>query len=217
MPLSKCIQVSAGASIAVWEIEESEDELLLELDYDAHIHALLSTISHSDKRKQLLAGRAALHHLLRQESLQHKGIQRLSTGQPIVDADAELVCSISHTEGICAAMLGRKPLGIDIEKPHATMQRIADKYASEREKQWAGGSLERFAQLWCGKEACYKRIARGDVFLKSHFFLQEITPREEEHKEEKIVSFVFRQGALNTPIKVAYQTFEGRLLAYTLC
>lgn len=83
-------------------------------------------------------------------------------GSPIIEgSDREI--SVSHCAGLAAlAVGGCERIGVDIERPRATLRRVARKYLSEAEMtEWL--TDEDLLRAWTIKEALYKAAGVAGV------------------------------------------------------
>lgn len=118
-----------------------------------------------------LAGRAALRHAYgrfrarRPDLPRHTSVEYRSSGAPVIVASPGLFCSVSHCRGTAVAVVGDRPLGIDIEcaRSHdARLLRIiasTDEIASVEGR--VGNAAEIVTLLWTLKEAAAKAAGVG--------------------------------------------------------
>ncbi|MCB0735137.1 MAG: 4'-phosphopantetheinyl transferase superfamily protein [Flavobacteriales bacterium] len=156
MPIINRFQ-DGDAEIALWKINESVEDLRSFLLPDE----ITVDIQHPDRLKQWMACRCAVQELVGsgvQITKDEYGKPHLSNGQWV---------SISHTESYAAAIIGPKPVGIDIERITNRIERIAHRFIHPAEAQRlaeeASAKLRDQYIIWCAKEAAYKLYGKKAV------------------------------------------------------
>ena len=148
--------ISDGAIIAWWKVEESVEELLLMLGNDRELTEQISQFGSEKRKLEFLATRVLLNVVLDDE----KKIAYFPSGAPYL-TDKSFNISIAHT-GIYVTIIlhPTKKVGIDIEKISDKVMRVKHKFLSETEIDFVEDSLEKthLTLLWCAKEALYKII-----------------------------------------------------------
>lgn len=90
-------------------------------------------------------------------------------GSPYIpDYDGHI--SISHCRDMAVAALDSHPVGIDVETWRDQLIRVAPRFLTPRERQWAGTDPERLLRAWTAKEAIYKLLHTPGLPL-SHILL----------------------------------------------
>jgi len=148
--------ITNGAIIACWKIEESIEELLLILANDKKLIRQISQFGSEKRKLEFLATRVLLNTVLNTE----KEIAYFPSGAPYL-TDNSFKISISHTGAFVMIILHpTKKVGIDIEKISDKAVRVKHKFLSENEIDFVENSLEKthLTLLWCAKEALYKII-----------------------------------------------------------
>ena len=119
-----------------------------------------SRIRHADKRQEVQARRAALHHLLAMQGLPSPS--RNAVGQPVLPGSG-LSLSLSSRGPWIALALAGCPVGIDVETdiPDAAIPFAA---LHPQESSWIGSVAAQHrpraaARLWAAKEAYWKSRA----------------------------------------------------------
>ena len=120
--------------------------------------------------------------------------------------------SLSHCIGYVAAIISKKSrVGIDIEKIHPRVQKIADRFLNNSELSAINGSerTEKLITLWSAKESLYKLYGRKKLDFRENL---------------KIASFNFQNsGKLNAEIskdsfdrklEVNYEVLEEHVLSW---
>ena len=158
MPLVYQHQINSVTKIGVWHITEEENFFL------EHV-PLQRSITHPHKRLQHLAGRYLLRELFPEFPLSL--IIIADTRKPFLEDDA-FHFSISHCGNYAAAIVStQNRVGVDIEIPHAKIEKIQHKFLSEKEKillnKTGGNNIKMLTMAWSIKEAMFKWYGTGQV------------------------------------------------------
>lgn len=152
-----------GGQLLVWRTVEDADALLGELRLPHNRDAVCS-VSSAKRRRELLAVRVALKHLLGREVAVAYG----PSGKPCLPGYGGGV-SISHSgEWVAVAVHPRCGVGIDIECPTEKVRRVAGRFLGAEERSDLAGidaetDLRRLQIAWSAKEALYKLIGEEAV------------------------------------------------------
>lgn len=166
MPLVHSEKIEGTSTLLVWELTETENELLDILD-SPHNNADLNSISHPQKRREWLASRLLIKILTTDSGIPYSGTYKDDHGKVYLSQD-EAHISITHALQYVAAVLDpHKPVGIDIEKLDSKLQRTAGKFLSEAEFAHASNDVVSLAIYWCAKEAIYKLYGKNKVSFKN--------------------------------------------------
>ncbi len=171
MPLIFNIENTSSAELAVWKIEETEEELLSMLRFTKNMTTALNRINHEEKRLEWLASRILIQKL----SGNSPCVQYQENGSPELNS-SEVNLSISHTKGYAAVIVSsQKKCGIDIEYPSPRVSKIAEKFISESEAAYIPVDEENKYNLliWCAKETLFKTHDTPGLNFKKHL---EISP-----------------------------------------
>jgi len=146
--------------IQIWEITESIDELLQEIQHSDTL-ADFRKIK-TDKRKlEFLAVRVALKKLLNEECY----IFYTDEGKPFLSENRYNI-SISHSKNwVAVAVHPNRQIGVDIECWSDKIPKLYKRFLSEKEqKTLSNGTNTKQLQIaWSAKEALYKIIGKTAV------------------------------------------------------
>lgn len=150
--------------IAVWHIEESEDDLLVGLDLSEEHLTHIAKIK-GLRKSQWLAARQLLKELLgyNQEWIYDE------CGKPFF-CGLDMNFSISHSYNYVAIMLSSKECGVDIEKISEKIFRVKDKFCNNEEilnLQEEQISLM-LHLIWGAKESIYKAYGKRNIDFRDH-------------------------------------------------
>ena len=158
MPLIHKRQLNTVTKIGVWHITEDENFFLEQVP-------LQRNITHPHKRLQHLAGRYLLKKLFPEFPVSL--ILIADTRKPFLQDEA-FHFSISHCGNYAAAIVSTENrVGVDIEIPHAKIEKIQHKFLSANEKiilhEDGSDQIKRLTMAWSVKEALFKWYGTGQV------------------------------------------------------
>ena len=152
MPILKLEEVNKDVSWGLWEITETLEDLLKECGEEKDLLKELEDIRSMELRLEKAATRICLKKLLEMHSLEYKGIWRDDCRKPHLK-DLEGHISFSHSFPYVGVSYDlREPSGIDIQDIQQKILRIAPRFMSAKELQFAGDSPEACTVIWCVKE-----------------------------------------------------------------
>jgi 4'-phosphopantetheinyl transferase EntD len=167
MPLHKVLHTPAGATIGVWRLTESEQDLLaLYPDADMLLHQVNERFTAPVRRLEFIAVRVLFYTLLQRVL----PIAYKSTGAPYA-VDDSMNISISHTVRRTARYVSviyhpGHAVGVDIEAVAPNVERIRSHFMHPSEQV---EGLIPLLLCWSGKEAVYKLMdtPKAVDFVKS--------------------------------------------------
>ena len=171
MPLIHLKEVKKDRLVALFEIRESESELLDKLG--THLPDLdqLEAYSNGLKRKEWLAARLLLKELCHILGIEYAGTRKDSNGKPFLQGHS-IQISLSHSfpyvTVICDPI---NDVGIDIEQPKEKLYKIAPRFLDERELALCSNDLLAVCQFWCAKETLYKIYSRKGLNFREQIHL----------------------------------------------
>jgi len=170
MPVILKIEQKNGQKSGIWEIREDEPILLVRASLNDSDRVSLSNIINPQRRLEWLAVRA----LLKEFYTSPPTIQYDAKGKPHFTNQTDKI-SISHSGKMVAIALyfGQTP-GIDIEKLHPRIRKIATRFLSDEEKITLGTnpSIEQLTIVWGAKEVLFKVYEHGGIEFKTDFRIQ---------------------------------------------
>lgn len=195
-------------SWAIWEITESEDDLLELANLASGDQKEYDQIRHPNKRMEYLAGRLVLKELVEQESKIFHGIFKDDCGKPFLKGHSQAI-SLSHSFPLAGAIIHKEQqAGIDIEKPQPKLFRIAHKFLTEEEFNIPEKDENRLCVYWCAKETLYKIYGRKHVIFSQHLIVDPFAIQE-----EGVIT-----GKLNLPdVRQSYSLRYLRWKGYIVC
>ena len=149
------------ATIGVWQITESEEELVKLASTPTDEMEEISFIKSESLRKQRLAVRALLNALFEEKVY----LSHHDNGKPYLENNPTNI-SITHTEKYVAVILHEEnDCGIDVESLDRDFSAVEKKALSEDEIEDLEDEKrnEQLAIYWCAKEAVYKKMSQYKV------------------------------------------------------
>lgn len=198
-----------GATIAIWEITESEDELRtlcspIPNDELEELEILRSEA----RRKEKLAVRALLNELYPEKVY----LGHHDNGKPYIQNCADEI-SISHTNRFVAIIThDEEDVGIDIECVNRDFSAVEKKALSEEEIDDLSDKNHnlQLAIYWCAKEAIYKRMSQRRVDFAEQIELEKFTPRRDGELE---AVFIHKDGE-EEEFELEYEMIEDHVMVW---
>lgn len=182
MPIIKKGSIEPNIHFAIWEISESENELIGALGSTIKDDEPLSEIKVEAKRLESLAARCALGKLL--EPYGHFEIYKDQFGKPHL-RDESIGLSISHAKGFAAAAINLNgSVGVDIEHERDQVLKIAHKFIHSSERAWVEQDIRKLTQVWSAKEALYKLHGRTQLAFAEQLIVKNL---DQELGEGRII------------------------------
>ncbi len=217
MPLYQTIQTPQNATIGLWRIEESVNDLQHQTPPNLwQQQARYQRISNPNRQQEWLATRALINTLIPSEqtfAIDYDIFGKPSFRQPIQQL------SISHSKDFAAVILHPSmKLGIDIEPIHSRILRLQHKFLSEKEKaDIEKDNLFQLSLYWSAKETLYKLYGKKKLVFKENLLIHsQQTIENPEVAAEGYLETSIQKGSFQLAIKVYFQQIENSILTYAL-
>ncbi len=211
MPTIYKKEFSNGLQIGVWQINETENELISKLTLSKDELSYLESIQSSKRYKHWLASRVLIKDLLQTDEFIE--FEYNKTGKPnLVNVDGFV--SISHAADVAAIALSKKhEVGIDIEKMQEKIVRIAPKFMlpEEIEECNENNKVRAMYVHWCIREAVFKCYGKGQLDFKKHILLEAISSSNNQCVKTQI-----KKENEQLSYNVYYDVLDEYMLAYTM-
>ncbi|MBP9018457.1 MAG: 4'-phosphopantetheinyl transferase superfamily protein [Rikenellaceae bacterium] len=201
-------KLESGATISVWEIVESEKELLSLSSIPSDELEELSLIKSSDRRREKLAVRALLNQLFGEKVY----LGHHDNGRPFLQNSLTEI-SISHTKRFVAIITHpEESVGIDIESLDRDFTAVEKKALSEEEIDDLSDKNRQLhlAIYWCAKEAIYKRMSISDVDFSNQIEIKRFTPRD----NGDIKATFIKSDGEEIEFDLEYMVFENHVMVW---
>lgn len=198
------------ATIAVWQITETEDELKELSATPTDEMEEISFIQSESQRKQRLAVRALLNTLFDEKVY----LSHHDNGKPYLENNAVNI-SITHTEKYVAVILHEEEdCGIDIESLDRDFSAVEKKALSEDEIDDLEEEKrnEQLAIYWCAKEAIFKLLSRYNVDFAEQIEIERFRPRGEGELEATFID----KNEDEEEFDLEYMTFDRHVLVWVV-
>ena len=197
------------AVIGVWQITETEQELIDLSSTPSDEMEEISFIRSESLRKQRLAVRALLNTLCDEKVY----LSHHDNGKPYLENNPVNI-SISHTEKYVAVILHEEEnVGIDIESLDRDFSAVEKKALSEDEIDDLEDEKrnEQLAIYWCAKEAVFKLLSRYNVDFAEQIEIERFRPRGEGELEA-----TFTSKNDEEEFDLEYITFDRHVLVWVV-
>lgn len=169
MPLVEKYHLKDRTTVGIWELVETEEELMNPIDLSQLEAERLSDRNNPLKRKQFLAAR----HLLKELIGEKKSIQYKKSGKPFLEESNRQI-SISHSERFVALALTEvQRVGVDIEVGRRpSLAKVPDYFLNDEEMAEVltmKVDLEQLSLYWSAKEALYKYMDDEKLDIRTSF------------------------------------------------
>jgi len=198
------------ATIGVWQITETEEELVKLAATPTDEMEEISFIKSESLRKQRLAVRALLNELFDEKVY----LSHHDNGKPYLENQVTNI-SITHTEKYVAVILNdTEDVGIDIESMDRDFSAVEKKALSEDEIEDLDDDRrnEQLAMYWCAKEAVFKRLSHYNVDFAEQIEVERFRMRGEGELE---ATFIHKDG-YEEEFELEYITFDRHLLVWVI-
>ena len=185
MPLYLRKKLDNKAEIAVWQITETEDELLNLTSVPTDELEEISLFRVESHRKQKLAVRALINEMFEEKMY----LNHHDNGKPYLENCATNI-SITHTDKYVAVIIHEEEeLGIDIESLDRDFAVVEKKALSEEEIEdlEKDKKNEQLAIYWCAKEAIYKRMSQNRVDFAEQIEVEKFNLKKEGELEATFI------------------------------
>ncbi len=204
-------ELDDDARIYVWEITETEEELMATTAVPDNELEELSYTKSEARRKEKLAERALLNEIFPEKLY----LGHHDNGKPYLQNTA-MEISISHTNRFVAILLSPdENLGIDIESLDRDFSAVEKKALSEDELEDLEDDKRKTLQLaiyWCAKEAIYKRMSLSGVDFAEQIEVERFNPRDEGEIE---ATFYYKDGT-ELEFELSYEVFENHVMVWVV-
>ena len=197
------------AVIGVWQVTETEEELIELSSTPSDEMEEISFIRSESLRKQRLAVRALLNTLFDEKVY----LSHHDNGKPYLENNPVNI-SITHTEKYVAVILHEEEnVGIDLESLDRDFSAVEKKALSEDEIDDLDDDNrnEQLAIYWCAKEAVFKLLSRYNVDFAEQIEIERFRPRGEGELEA-----TFTSKDEEEEFDLEYMTFDRHVLVWVV-
>ena len=196
------------AEIAVWQITESEQELMSITSVPTDELEEISLFRSESHRKQKLAVRALINEVFEEKMY----LNHHDNGKPYFENCATTI-SITHTEKYVAIIIhDEEEVGIDIESLDRDFAVVEKKALSEDEIDDLNDEKknEQLAIYWCAKEAIFKRMSQNRVDFAEQIEVEKFNVRKEGELEATFI----HKDEHEEEFELEYMMFDRHVLVW---
>lgn len=203
-------ELDNDACIYVWEVTETEEELMELSSIPNYELEELSMISSESRRKEKLAVRALLNYIFDDKVY----LGHHDNGKPYLQNTIQEI-SISHSNRFVAIITHpSEDLGIDIESLDRDFSGVEARALSEDEIDDLSDSKRtlQLAIYWCAKEAIYKRMSIYGVDFAEQIEIDKFRPHDEGSLD---ATFTHKDGT-EMEFELEYMVFENHVMVWVV-
>ena len=196
------------AEIAVWQVTESEEELLNLVSVPTDELEEISLYRDESHRRQKLAVRALLNEVFEEKMY----LNHHDNGKPYLENSVTNI-SITHTDKYVAIIISDDDeLGIDIESLERDFSVVEKKALSEDEIDDLEKEKrnEQLAIYWCAKEAIFKRMSQNRVVFAEQIEVEKFNLRKEGELEATFI----HKDEHEEDFELEYMIFDRHVLVW---
>ena len=201
-------KLDKGGEISVWEVTESEDELLKIISIPNEELEELLMIRSESRRREKLAVRALLNTVFEDKVY----LGHHDNGSPFIQNNSTHI-SITHTNNFVAIITHpTEDVGIDIECLERDFSVVEKKALSEDEREDLSDKHRnlQLAIYWCAKEAIYKRMSQHGVDFAKQMEVDKFNPKDEGDID---ATFIDKDGE-EEEFELEYEVFDNHVMVW---
>ena len=196
------------AEIAVWQVTETEDELIRLSSVPTDEMEEISLFRNENQRRQKLAVRALLNEVFEEKMY----LNHHDNGKPYLENCVTNI-SITHTDKYVAIIISDDDeLGIDIESLDRNFAPVEQKALSEDEIDDLDDDKknEQLAIYWCAKEAIFKRMSQNRVNFAEQIEVEKFNLKKEGELEATFI----HKDEYEEDFELEYMMFDRHVLVW---
>ena len=212
MPIVLNKKIDDQTVLAVWKIEETEEQLLSSLQLKQHELDIITSLSAGKRALHWLSTRVLLRTML--NTADYIDCQMDEHGKPyLVNSDTHI--SLSHSYDYASVIISKnKKVGVDIELIKMKIKSIKHKFLSDVElaQKQIGDNTNGLYVCWCAKEAIYKWHGKKGLEFKQHIHVKPFKLKD-EGSLQAIVELP--EGTRELTVNY-FKTADGYMLGYVV-
>ena len=196
------------AEIAVWQVTETEEELIKLSSVPTDEMEEISLFRSESQRRQKLAVRALLNEVFEEKMY----LNHHDNGKPYLENCVTNI-SITHTDKYVAIIISDDDeLGIDIESLDRNFAPVEQKALSEDEIDDLDDDKknEQLAIYWCAKEAIFKRMSQSRVNFAEQIEVEKFNLKKEGELEATFI----HKDEYEEDFELEYMMFDRHVLVW---
>jgi len=196
------------AEIAVWQVTETEQELMEITSVPTDELEEIQLFRSESHRRQKLAVRALINEVFEEKMY----LNHHDNGKPYLENCATTI-SITHTDKYVAIIIhDEEEVGIDIESLDRDFAVVEKKALSEEEIDDLNDEKknEQLAIYWCAKEAIFKRMSQNRVVFSEQIEVEKFNVRKEGELEATFI----HKDEHEEDFELEYMMFDRHVLVW---
>jgi len=201
-------QVDDDTEFAIWKIEEEAEELYSQLQLDDDEKAYYEQLKIGKRNLHWLGTRVLLRKMLKTDEYIDCKVD--AHGKPYL-VNLPYHISLSHSFDYAAVMIGKDPVGIDIEQVKQKVERIAHKFMRKEELAFIkpADKIPQLYVCWCAKEAVYKCYGQKEVSFLDNILLDPF-----QFEGHGYVNAHLKKGDICLDFDVAYLQYQDYMVGF---
>lgn len=212
MPIVLNKKIDDQSVLAVWKIEETEEQLLSSLQLKQHELDIIQSLSAGKRAIHWLSTRVLLRTML--NTADYIDCQMDEHGKPfLVNSDTHI--SLSHSYDYASVIISKdKKVGVDIELIKMKIKSIKHKFLSDVElaQKQIGDNTNGLYVCWCAKEAIYKWHGKKGLEFKKHIHIKPFKLKDEGSLQALVE---LPDGTRELTVNY-FKTTDGYMLGYVV-
>lgn len=179
MPVVFNKNIDDDTILAVWKIEETEEQLISGLQLKQHELDVISSLNNGKRLLHWLSTRVLLRTML--NTSEYIDCRMDEHGKPYLP-NLGYHISLSHSYDYASVIIGKtKKVGVDIELIKHKIKTIRNKFLSDSElsQKQIGDNTNGLYVCWCAKEAIYKWHGRKGLEFKRDIHIKPFKLKDE--------------------------------------
>ncbi len=210
MPLVQNKNIFPDVKLAIWFINESNQELLNNIGNNYNEVNYHQRIQQANAR-HFLASRIILTQLFPEKNIV---LHKNNFNKPFLQINEQpFHISITHSFDYAAVLVAPNSLlGIDLERIDPRIGRVKRKFMNEQEWNFAGDDSQIAEQtlIWSTKETLYKLYGEKELDFKENLLISPFNIQE-----NGVLNTQISKGKIELNIEVQYQKIDNYWLTYT--
>jgi phosphopantetheinyl transferase len=210
MPLVQNKNIFPDVKLAIWFINESNQELLNNIGNNYNEVNYHQRIQQANAR-HFLASRIILTQLFPEKNIV---LHKNNFNKPFLQINEQpFHISITHSFDYAAVLVAPNSLlGIDLERIDPRIGRVKRKFMNEQEWNFAGEDEQIAEQtlIWSTKETLYKLYGEKELDFKENLLISPFNIQE-----NGVLNTQISKGKIELNIEVQYQKIDNYWLTYT--
>ncbi len=212
MPIVFNKKIDDQSVLAVWKIEETEEQLIANLQLKEHELAIIESLGNGKRMLHWLSTRVLLRTML--NTADYIDCQMDEHGKPFL-VNSAMHISLSHSYDYAAVIISDgKKVGVDIELIKHKIKTIKHKFLSDVElaQKQIGDNTNGLYVCWCAKEAIYKWHGKKGLEFKKHIHIKPFKLVEEGSLQAMVE---LPNGTKELTVNY-FKTKDGYMLGYVV-